>query len=408
MNLIQRKFITLFVCFLLFVSLLNMFVNSFRSSKFLLQNLQKNRLLSIRNIQISQPNSNIKSQSNQIPLPSELIHEKLQPFDREEILSKLSKHPLLYNNNLLSGLIVFYKPENWTSADACNHIKGIITKGVSVLTGNKKLKFRDISLGHGGTLDPMAKGVLVMATGKCTKLLSEFLKGDKRYQTIGMLGQSTDTFDRLGKVTESIDASHVTESMIEEHLAKFRGEIVQVPPVYSALKVNGVRMRDLAAKGIEVEPRPRNVTVYQLDLVKNEQFPTPPYFSLNISCSGGFYVRSLVHDLGKSLNTVSHMTELVRVKQGPFTLEHCLEFKDTNSFENIINNILANNQLVPIESYLAKYNKNQIDSTHSSNNPKGVYRYSRDKKLDSYYKIPNEYSHDQIDQHNNKNHEKEI
>ncbi|XP_033633642.1 probable tRNA pseudouridine synthase 1 isoform X1 [Asterias rubens] len=240
----------------------------------------------------------------------------------------------------LNGLFAVYKPTGITSAFLVNRLKQILfseqkrqdqdhshhkTKGIS--QPSKQLR-----IGHGGTLDMNASGVLVVGVGRGTKMLTNMLKGRKRYHAVGCLGSATDTQDALGKVTLQLPLGHVTQDMVEASLEGFVGNIMQVPPLYSALKMGGVRMSDLARSGEINQPKPaRPVTVHNLKCL---QF-SPPYFTLDVYCGGGFYVRQLIHDLGKVLGTCAHLVELERTQQGPFTLQHVLQTEEEWTFQNI-------------------------------------------------------------------------
>uniref|UniRef100_U3JHR7 Pseudouridylate synthase TRUB1 n=1 Tax=Ficedula albicollis TaxID=59894 RepID=U3JHR7_FICAL len=188
---------------------------------------------------------------------------------------------------------------------------------------NGKKRNQVLKIGHGGTLDSAATGVLVVGIGKGTKMLGTMLSGSKKYTAIGMLGKATDTLDATGKVTEEKPYDQVTKGDLENVLQKFTGDIMQVPPLYSALKKDGERLSTLMKRGEAVEAKPaRPVRVYSLSL---QQFQ-PPLFTLDVECGGGFYVRSLVNDIGKELSTCATVQELTRTKQGPFTLEeHALQ-----------------------------------------------------------------------------------
>jgi tRNA pseudouridine55 synthase len=219
-----------------------------------------------------------------------------------------------------SGLCVVHKPIGISSATATTKIKRILQNGIFTVTGQKV----NIKVGHGGTLDPLAEGLLVLGVGEGTKLLSSYLVGSKAYRTTAKLGESTDTLDSTGKVTEVIDSSHVVAQSIVDILPAFTGNISQVPPMFSALKIKGARLYELARQGINVEREPRNVTVYQLNL-HSFDYPT---FVMDVECSGGFYVRTLIDDVAKSLNSAAHMTALERIKQGCFGSEDCLKESD--------------------------------------------------------------------------------
>lgn len=168
------------------------------------------------------------------------------------------------------------------------------------------------------TIDANVVSFSVVGIGSGTKMLSTMLTGSKKYVAVGELGKATDTHDATGCVVLEKDFEHITKFAFEEKLKTFTGDIMQVPPLYSALKKDGQRLSVLLKKGQSVEAKPaRAVTVYSLSL----QDFTPPLFTLDIECGGGFYVRSLVDDLGKALSSCAHVKELIRTKQGPFNLE---------------------------------------------------------------------------------------
>ncbi|KAJ8365175.1 hypothetical protein SKAU_G00140060 [Synaphobranchus kaupii] len=217
-----------------------------------------------------------------------------------------------------------YKKQGPTSADVLNILKLKLLQEAGLKPQNpRKRKKQALKIGHGGTLDSAASGVLVVGIGNGTKMLGSMLKGSKKYTAIGELGKATDTLDATGTVTQEKTFDHITREEFEEKLKKFTGDIMQVPPLYSALKQDGQRLSVMLKQGKKVEAKPaRPVTVYSLSL----QDFTPPLFTLNIECGGGFYVRSLVDDLGRELASCAHVKELVRTKQGQFTLEdHTLQ-----------------------------------------------------------------------------------
>lgn len=241
-----------------------------------------------------------------------------------------------------SGLVAVYKPKDWSSNQVVGKVKWLLRTELQRRTGEKsKLK-----VGHGGTLDPMAEGVLVLGIGKGTKLLQYALKGSKGYRAVGKIGEATDTLDSTGNVTISMedqDISAILLADIENALPAFRGDILQIPPMFSALKKDGQRLYKLAREGIEVEREARPVTVYGLKLHHEATLNTGqkielPQFCLDIECSGGFYVRTLLADVAESINSVAHMTYLLRTKQGDFTLDDCIKEEDWN-FEKILEKI---------------------------------------------------------------------
>lgn len=238
-----------------------------------------------------------------------------------------------------SGLIAVYKPQDWTSSDVVSKVRNILRNGAKK-KANKTGKV-NIKVGHGGTLDPLAEGVLVLGIGEGTKMLQAYLTGAKSYYAEAKLGTETDTLDSTGNVTSSMDWSHVASNDLDDSLKFFRGNISQVPPMFSALKRDGKKLYDLARKGIEVEREPRQVTIYELN--RGEEELDLPTFSLDVSCSGGTYIRTLCADIARHLNTRAHMTSLLRTRQGPFTIEDCL-YIDHWDYETLCNAIVASSR----------------------------------------------------------------
>ena len=203
--------------------------------------------------------------------------------------------------NAISGVLVVDKPVGMTSHDVVQ----VIRNG----TGLRRA-------GHTGTLDPRASGVLVVLVGPAVRL-SEFVSAsDKRYQAIIRLGSATDTFDADGKVTQPEQPVNVTEDQFEKVLATFVGEIEQVPPPYSAVKVQGRKAYEMARKGEEVELAPRKITVHHLEVLEW----APPEVVIDVHCSSGTYVRSLANDLGTTLGCGAYLVGLRRTKSGRFSL----------------------------------------------------------------------------------------
>lgn len=230
-----------------------------------------------------------------------------------------------------AGLCAVYKPKGCTSADVVARVKRILNQG------GKKIK-----VGHGGTLDPMAEGVLVLGIGDGTKQLTKYLSGSKGYTAVGLLGTAFDTLDITGTETSTASYDHVTTKILDDALPNFRGDIQQLPPMFSALKSKGKRLYDLAREGIEVERELRNVSVYNLELLPHRKLPE---FELQIECSGGFYVRSLIADVSTAVNTVGCMSELIRTKQAMFHVRDCLHQDDWTS-EKLCQHIIRSNALV--------------------------------------------------------------
>ncbi|NNE44867.1 MAG: tRNA pseudouridine(55) synthase TruB [Gemmatimonadetes bacterium] len=178
-------------------------------------------------------------------------------------------------------------------------------------------------IGHAGTLDPDATGVLVICVGKATKISSFLMEGRKEYSGTGCLGVTTDSQDATGEVLEERPVD-VAEDAVRAAVTDFVGEVEQIPPMYSAVKVDGQRLYRLARKGVEVEREPRRVNVYSFDVDGFEL----PRFRFVLECSKGTYVRTLLHDLGEQLGCGGHLAQLTRTRQGPFRLEEAVPWED--------------------------------------------------------------------------------
>ncbi|MDP6663344.1 MAG: tRNA pseudouridine(55) synthase TruB [SAR202 cluster bacterium] len=206
---------------------------------------------------------------------------------------------------LSAGILNVDKPYGMTSMEVVRRTKRA--------SGIKRV-------GHGGTLDPVATGVLPICIGPATRMMQYLIDGTKEYRSVIELGVTTDTYDSLGEVTETADCTEVSREQIESALKSFHDEIPQVPPMFSALKRDGKRLYDLAREGIEVEREPRKVTVYGIELTEFE----PPLATVEVHCGRGFYMRSLAHDLGQILGCGGHMKTLKRLRVGPFLLRDAL------------------------------------------------------------------------------------
>jgi tRNA pseudouridine55 synthase len=205
--------------------------------------------------------------------------------------------------------------------------KGLTSFGV---VERIKRRFK-VKAGHTGTLDPLATGLLVILTGKRTKDASQFLKLDKAYEVKAILGIDTDTFDSEGKVLRQSD-NDVTKEELESVLKEFNGDIWQTPPTFSAKKMEGRKAYQLARKGVSVELPPKKVNIYSLEL-KEFQFP---YFTLACDVSSGFYVRSLVHDIGEKLGVGATVVEVRRTRVGPYHVEDAKGLQEILGHEAII------------------------------------------------------------------------
>lgn len=210
--------------------------------------------------------------------------------------------------NVVSGVLVVDKPIGMTSHDVVQ----IIRRG----TGIRRA-------GHTGTLDPRASGVLVVLIGPAVRLSEYVSASDKRYQATIRLGSSTDTYDAEGVVTSSASVEHITEEQFVQTLQRFVGEIEQVPPPYSSVKVRGRKAYELAREGEEVEITPRKIQVYSLELLERDS----PEAVIDVFCSSGTYVRSLANDLGNALGCGAHLVGLRRTKSGRFTLRDAVPLR---------------------------------------------------------------------------------
>ncbi|XP_069844189.1 pseudouridylate synthase TRUB1 isoform X1 [Dipodomys merriami] len=266
--------------------------------------------------------------------------------------ARVSKAALAAKLLSLSGVFAVRKPKGPTSAELLNRLKEKLLAEAEMPSPEwTKRKKQTLKIGHGGTLDSAAQGVLVVGIGRGTKMLTSMLSGSKRYIAIGELGKATDTLDSTGKVTEEKPYDKITQEHIEGILQKFTGNIMQVPPLYSALKKDGQRLSTLMKRGEVVEAKPaRPVTVYSISLQKFQ----PPFFTLDVECGGGFYIRSLVSDIGRELSSCASVLELTRTKQGPFTLEEHALPEDKWTIDDIAQCLEHCSSLLPAELALKK------------------------------------------------------
>ena len=210
----------------------------------------------------------------------------------------------------INGFINVNKARGGTSMDVVRRVKR--------LTEQKR------RVGHGGTLDPQAEGVLPICFGQATRLMEHLVDGVKGYSMEVTLGATTATYDSEGEVTATGDWTHLTRSDVEQALLPFCGVIMQVPPMYSALKHQGKRLYELARAGVEVEREPRRVEVFSINLVDF----SPPNLSLQVECGRGVYMRSLAHELGEALGCGGYLSQLVRTRSGQFRVEDGATLED--------------------------------------------------------------------------------
>ena len=214
------------------------------------------------------------------------------------------------NQDFLDGQIILLdKPLDWTSFQAVNKLKYKLKNEFNL---PKKFK-----IGHAGTLDPRATGLLIVCTGKFTKKIQEIQDAPKEYLTEVKIGVQTESYDTEKPEILQQDYSHISEEFILETLQKFVGEIDQKPPVFSAIKIDGNRAYDLARKGQEVEMKSRKTTIHYLNNIEIEL----PFVRFTVGCSKGTYIRSLAHDIGQELGVGAYLTNLRRTKIGDYSVE---------------------------------------------------------------------------------------
>ncbi len=209
-------------------------------------------------------------------------------------------------------VLYFNKPLGWTSFKVVGHVRYHICRRMGV----KKLK-----VGHAGTLDPLATGVMIVCTGKATKRIEEFQYHTKEYIADIRLGATTPSFDLEHEIDATYPTEHITRELVEETLQRFKGEIQQVPPAFSACMVNGKRAYDLARKGKEVDLKPKLLVIDEIELLDCRL----PDIRVRVVCSKGTYIRALARDIGVALNSGAHLTALQRTRVGDVRLEDCLD-----------------------------------------------------------------------------------
>ena len=234
----------------------------------------------------------------------------------------MSEMRCLQNDQVLSPemflegcLIAVDKPTDWTSFDVVNKLRWTLRN----YTGEKKIK-----VGHSGTLDPLATGLLLICTGKWTKRLAELQGLDKAYTGTMKLGQTTPSYDAETAPDSEAPIEHITEDEIIQAARQFVGSIDQLPPMYSALKVQGKPLYKLARKGKEVEVEPRKVRIESFEILEY----SPPVAGFSVKCSKGTYIRSLAHDLGKQLGCGAHLVSLRRTQIGSYRLEDAWQLQE--------------------------------------------------------------------------------
>ena len=266
----------------------------------------------------------------------------------------------------MNGIVIVDKPQGWTSQDVTARLRRV---------------FNTRRIGHGGTLDPMATGVLPVFVGRATRGVEFFEHAEKTYETVLRLGLTTDTEDVTGTVLTEQEVS-TTQEQIAAVLENFRGEILQVPPMYSALKVNGQKLCDLARKGKEVERKPRPITIHELTLLET----TKNTLRLRVRCSKGTYIRTLCKDIGEALGCGGCTQELRRVSAGEYTIEESvplqtlLETEEPEQYLRTVDTMFRNHPEVTLTANQEKRCRN--GNSFSVQLPDGTYRaYSQTREF---------------------------
>ncbi|HHQ4188151.1 TPA: tRNA pseudouridine(55) synthase TruB [Clostridium perfringens] len=267
----------------------------------------------------------------------------------------------------MNGVINIYKNTGMTSFDVVAMVRRVA-----------KMK----KVGHTGTLDPKASGVLPVCLGKATKIIDYIMENKKVYRVNLKLGMITDTYDLEGEVLREKDASHITKDEILNCINSFVGTIDQVPPMYSALKQNGVRLYELARQGIEVHREARKVTIYSIENIKIESNDN---IQIDVCCSKGTYIRSLCYDIGEKLNVGATMTALERIQNGPFTKEEAINIED-------LTEELLEKHIISIERALDSFEKITVNEKFGKLLRNGVKvfdnrMYSEEVEFNKLYRV---------------------
>ena len=261
----------------------------------------------------------------------------------------------------MNGVLNIFKPKGMSSFDVVRVVKKVAKTG---------------KVGHTGTLDPEATGVLPICIGRATKIIDYIMDSEKIYEVTFKLGIRTTTYDLEGEVLEKRDTSNLRDEDILGVIKDFIGEYSQVPPMYSALKQNGVRLYELARKGIEVERQGRLIKIYNIEDIKINN----PYISMKVTCSKGTYIRSLCYDIAEKLGVFATMTELNRAKTSVFSQENSININDLTE-ENI------DNYIVTMEEALNKYEAITVHGKYVKLLVNGVRvadsRFTKDKVINN-------------------------
>ena len=236
---------------------------------------------------------------------------------------------------LTGETLIIDKPLGWTSFDVVKRVRSVLTRRY----GLKKMK-----VGHAGTLDPLATGVMIVVTGRSTKLIEQLQAGVKEYVATIKLGATTPSFDLETEIDSTFPTEHITRELVEETLGRFKGRIEQVPPAFSACKVDGKRAYELARKGRDVELKPKVLVIDEIEL---QEF-APDSITVRVVCSKGTYIRALARDIGLALGSGGHLTALRRTRVGECSIDDALNVDQTAELLRSVTVTLPQDQaLVP-------------------------------------------------------------
>lgn len=223
-------------------------------------------------------------------------------------------------------VLVLYKPKSWTSFDLVRKIRGMAKH----FHEGKKVK-----VGHAGTLDPLAEGLMIVCTGRKTKTIDQIQAQEKTYIAEMTLGATRPSYDMETEIDQTFETNHITLQLVQEALRGFVGVQEQIPPVFSAKRINGTRAYEYARKGRELEMKANQVTINQIELLELDL----PKLRIEVQCSKGTYIRSLVSDIGKKLDSGAYLSHLVRTGIGDYTLENCMQIEELqNKIARLDNN----------------------------------------------------------------------
>ena len=226
------------------------------------------------------------------------------------------------HTDFVGGAVVLIdKPLEWSSFDVVKKIRNVICK---------KLKIKKIKVGHAGTLDPLASGLMIICTGRATKQIEKYQEMEKEYVATLKLGQSTPSFDLETEVDNTFPVDHITPELVNSILQGMTGQIIQIPPVFSAKRYKGKRAYDFARQGKEIKMRPQLIQIYEIEMMSFNI----PELVIRIRCSKGTYIRSLARDLGTALESGAHLTALQRTRIGEYSIEKTVS---PEKFAEIIN-----------------------------------------------------------------------